>query len=357
VKYLAANFGPNAELRDLQPDPLVRDEDALSRTVFVQYELPPVTEAALKALPRVKRGIHDVFPSPTMPGVIWLAGVGSSTVLKIDTRNPDPVQRVKEWFVQDDRKINVGVHGVVETHGHVYWTELAGDHIGELDIKTEQIRRYPSVTPAGAHTPRADSKGNIWFSDVSAGGKIGLWDAETKKTSEFEPIKGANYYGIVVDKKDRVFVAGTTKDTLVMWDPKAREWSNLHVPENVRRVALDSKDNVWACAYMGNSVMRVDANTLKVTEFRLPLKNGNPYAVYVDKEDNVWLENAVYNSFVKFDPKTQKFTYFPFPELSSHTPNMEMDSEGTVWFGMGEPSQLTGLKLNGNVPLRKTASR
>jgi streptogramin lyase len=108
---------------------------------------------------------------------------------------------------------------------------------------------------------------------------------------------------------------------------------------------------------MGNSVMRVDANTLKVTEFRLPLKNGNPYAVYVDKEDNVWLENAVYNSFVKFDPKTQKFTYFPFPELSSHTPNMEMDSEGTVWFGMGEPSQLTGLKLNGNVPLRKTASR
>ena len=80
------------------------------------------------------------------------------------------------------------------------------------------------------------------------------------------------------------------------------------------------------------------------------LKYGNPYAVYVDKQDNIWLENAVYNAFVKLDPKTKKFTYFPFPDLGAHTPNMEMDAEGTVWFGMGTPSQLTGLKLAGNVP-------
>ena len=104
-------------------------------------------------------------------------------------------------------------------------------------------------------------------------------------------------------------------------------------------------------------MIRVDTNTLKMEEYKLPLKNGNPYAVYVDKDDNVWLENAVYNSFVKFDPKTKTFTYFPFPDLDMHTPNMEMDPEGTVWFGMGSPSKLTGLKLNGNVPARKIASR
>jgi len=92
-------------------------------------------------------------------------------------------------------------------------------------------------------------------------------------------------------------------------------------------------------------------------EYRLPLKNGNPYAIYVDKEDNVWVENAVYNSFVMFDPRTKKFTYFPFPELNAHTPNMEMDGEGTIWFGLGEPSRLTGLKLRGNVAQRNVASR
>ena len=170
-------------------------------------------------------------------------------------------------------------------------------------------------------------------------------------------MKGANYYGVVVDKKDRVFVAGMTKNTLVMWDPKTQAWSNLNPPSNVRRLALDSKANVWACAYGNNSIIRVDANTLQMEEYRLPLKNGNPYAIYVDKEDNVWVENAVYNSFVMFDPRTKKFIYFPFPELNAHTPNMEMDSEGTIWFGLGEPSRLTGLKLRGNVAQRNVASR
>ena len=232
-----------------------------------------------------------------------------------------------------------------------------GDHLGELDTNTGEIRRYAQPTKGGGHTPRADSKGNVWFTEVSGNGKIGRWDAQTKQITEYDPVKGANYYGVVVDKKDRVFVAGMTNKTLVMWDPKTQAWSNLNPPSNVRRLALDSKDNVWACAYGNNSIIRVDANTLQMEEYRLPLKNGNPYAIYVDKEDNVWVENAVYNSFVMFDPRTKTFTYFPFPELNAHTPNMEMDSEGTIWFGLGEPSRLTGLKLRGNVAQRNVASR
>ena len=354
VKYLAANFGPGSESRDLSPEPIVRDEDALSQTVFVQYELPPADTSAVPSLRNARRSTHDVYPSMQSPGVIWVAGLGTSSVLRVDTRNPDYGGRTQEWFVKDSRVANAGVHGLVEYDGRVYWTELNGDHIGELDPKTGEIHRYPSPSSAGEHTPRADSKGNIWFTDVSAGGKIGRWDAQTKNIVEYEPVKGANFYGVVVDKKDRVFVAGTTKKTLVMWDPKAQEWSNLHPPSNVRRVALDSKDNVWACSYMGNSVIRVDANTLKMDEYTLPLRYGNPYAVYVDKEDNVWLENAIYNSFVMLDPKTRKFTYFPFPELSAHTPNMERDADGAIWFGMGDPSQLTTLKLRGNLPGRRS---
>lgn len=357
IKYLADNFGPNSESRDLAPDPIVRDEDALSRTIFVQYELPSPDEARTQGLGRAQRTTHDTFPSLITPGVVWVAGLGTNSILRVNTSNLDPAERNKEYFVKDPRNIMLGVHGVIEVPGRVHWTELMGDHLGELDTNTGDIRRYAQPTKGGGHTPRADSKGNVWFTEVSGNGKIGRWDAQTKQITEYDPVKGANYYGVVVDKKDRVFVAGMTKKTLVMWDPKTQAWSNLNPPSNVRRLALDSKDNVWACAYGNNSIIRADANTLQMEEYRLPLKNGNPYAIYVDKEDNVWVENAVYNSFVMFDPRTKKFTYFPFPELNAHTPNMEMDSEGTIWFGIGEPSRLTGLKLRGNVAQPNVASR
>jgi len=305
----------------------------------------------------VERTTHDTFPSLITPGVVWVAGLGTNSILRVNTRNLDPAERNNEYFVKDPRNIMLGIHGIIEIPGRVHWTELMGDHLGELDTNTGEIRRYAQPTKGGGHTPRADSKGNVWFTEVSGNGKIGRWDAQTKQITEYDPVKGANYYGVVVDKKDRVFAAGMTKKTLVMWDPKTQAWSNLNPPSNVRRLALDSKDNVWACAYGNNSIIRVDANTLQMEEYRLPLKNGNPYAIYVDKEDNVWVENAVYNSFVMFDPRTKTFTYFPFPELNAHTPNMEMDSEGTIWFGLGEPSRLTGLKLRGNVAQRNVASR
>ena len=39
IQYLTANFGPGSTVRDLELDLLVRDEDALSETVYIQYEL------------------------------------------------------------------------------------------------------------------------------------------------------------------------------------------------------------------------------------------------------------------------------------------------------------------------------
>src|SRR2546426_6168147 len=252
-QYLADNFGPNSESRDLAPDPIVRDEDALSRTIFVQYDLPSPDEARTQGLGRAQRTTHDTFPSLITPGVVWVAGLGTNSILRVNTRNLDPAERNNEYFVKDPRNIMLGIHGIIEIPGRVHWTELMGDHLGELDTNTGEIRRYAQPTKGGGHTPRADSKGNVWFTEVSGNGKIGRWDAQTKQITEYDPVKGANYYGVVVDKKDRVFVAGMTNKTLVMWDPKTQAWSNLNPPSNVRRLALDSKDNVWACAYGNNS--------------------------------------------------------------------------------------------------------
>ena len=91
-----------------------------------------------------------------------------------------------------------------------------------------------------------------------------------------------------------------------------------------------------------------DPKTETFTEYRLPLKYGNPYEWWADNDDNVWLEVAAYNSLAKLDAKTKRYTYYPMPNLGAHTPKMETGPDGTLWFGMS--GTLTNFMPTGNVP-------
>jgi streptogramin lyase len=70
-----------------------------------------------------------------------------------------------------------------------------------------------------------------------------------------------------------------------MYDPRTEKWTTIKTPDNVRRVDVDSKGRVWANEYFGNAVVMVDPNTLEVTEYKLPLKHGNPYETCVDPNE------------------------------------------------------------------------
>jgi len=357
IKYLAANFGPNQQRRDIKLDTFARDENALSQAVYVQYELPPVDESQSQGL-SLTRGTHDVMPSrdPSRRGTVWMAEATADSILRVDTQNLDPKTRTREWTIHDSRaNFNVAPNPIAERNGHVYWAEVKGDAIGDIDIATGEMHRYlASTTGQGMHGIGVDSRGNVWTAGLT--GSIDRLNSETKKIDEWRPSEGkGNYYTLTVDKKDRVWAVSTARQILSMWDPKTEKWSTLKPPHNVRRIVVDSKGMVWLCEYHANSFVMLDPDTLKFTEYKLPLKYGNPYEISVDGSDNIWLENAAYQSFVRFDRRTNKFTYFPYPEINSHTPKVEFDAEGTMWSdlpaGPGEP-RLTGFKPYGNVPLK-----
>lgn len=361
IDYLAANFGPDSKPRDLKLDTLVRDEDALAQAVWVQYEVPPIDPSKpngskAKGL-SLNRGTHDVAPSPDprRRGKIWLAGSASSSILAMNTMDLDPNTRTKEWVIDETRaNINVGPNAVVERNGHLFWTELKGDSIGDINIATGEMQRYLAPTAAqNMHGIAADSRGNIWYAGLI--GTVGRFDVKTKKFTEWVPAKGGNFYQLRIDQRDRVWVASSARRMLVMWDPKTEKWTTYKTPDNIRRIDVDSKGKVWANEYFANAVVMFDPDTEKIAEYKLPLKHGNPYETCVDPDDNIWLENAEYQSFVKFDRRTKKFTYFPYPDLNAHTPDMESDADGTLWSGLsgpGQPKQLSGLKPHGNVPMR-----
>lgn len=358
VKYLAANFGPESETRDLKYDTLVRDEGALSKAVWIQYELPPVDESKSNGL-SLTRGTHDVTPShdPRWRGMVWLTEPSSNSILALDTTDLDPKTRNKEWMIHDPRaNFNAGPNSIVERNGHIYWAELKGDSIGDINEQTGEMNRYLAPTPSQTmHGIIADSLGNVWYASLG-GGIVGRMDIETKKFTEWQPGNGlGTYYGMRVDKKNRIWAASVARRMVAMWDPKTEAWTTYKTPDNIRRLTVDSKGRVWMNEYFANAVTMLDPETKQMTEYKLPLKWGNPYESCADLNDNIWLENAAYQSLVKFDPQSKSFTYFPYPEMNAHTPKMEVDDEGTLWSGLtgpGQPKQLTSFKLNGNVPMK-----
>jgi streptogramin lyase len=355
VKYLTANFGPGSKPRDLKTDTLVRDEAALSQALYIQYEVPPPTHQ-----PFVQKGayggpptrsLHSAWVSVANPGIVYMTGNRSGSIVAVDTRVLDPVKRTREWRIDNPGNVMVQPHGIFDlaSDGKVYFVELTGDRMSALDPKTGTFERWRVPTEGGGmHSVWPDSRGNFWYTYFAAAGKIARFDSKTKQTKEYEVGKGFSGYGIVTDKKDRVWAVSLNTPVVLGYDPKTDKWNSYKISVPARRVAVDAKGMVWVCEYFGNKIAMIDPETGKVTEYDLPLKYGNPYDLWPDNEGNIWVENAVYNSLVKFEPATKKWTYYPFPDLAAHTPKLDRDKEGTFWFTLGRPSGLAAFKPNGN---------
>ena len=359
VQYLTENFGPGSEKRDLLLDPLVRDEQALSQAVYVQYELNRMDRPDVNGR-ETSGSIHSVFASLEHAGVIWVSGNGSNEIIRVDTNDLNFDTRTKEYWIDNAGDINVTPHGILEFDGTVYWVELTGDHLGELDPDTGKMTRHPFPTKgAGAHSAWADSRGQIWYTYFASAGRIGRFDTKTKEFFEWEPLDGWSGYGIVVDRQDRVWAVGLHTHATLMYNQETQEWKEYPMTNPARRPAIDANGKIWAAHYYGNTITMIDPMTDEVTSYELPLKDGNPYDIWPDADNNLWIENGIYNSMVKFDQTTKEFTYFPFPELRAHTPKLDLDLAGVMWFTLRNPSGpgIASLRARGNVPAGSSAAQ
>lgn len=358
IKYLADNFGPGSKPRDLLLDPLVRDEELLSEAVYIQYELNRGPRKEVSG-PPPSWSVHSVFASLATPGVIWVSGNGSNSIIRVDTNDRNFETRTTEYWIDNEDNINVTPHGILEYSGIVYWVELSGDHLGELDPSTGEMARHRlPTTGAGAHSCWVDSRGNIWYTYFASAGRIGRFNTRTKEFTEWEPLKGWSGYGIVVDRQDRVWAVGLHTHATLMYNQETQEWKSYPMSNPARRPAIDANGKIWAAHYYGNTITKIDPVTDEITEYELPLKDGNPYDIWPDLDNNLWIENMMYNSLVKFDQQSTQFTYFPFPELRAHTPKLDLDLSGTLWFTLGNPSGpgIATLKPKGNVAMGGVSS-
>ncbi len=349
--YLANNFGPGKPTRRLRVDPLTLDENLASKAIYVSYDLPADLLIAKDQGPKIGAPMVDgevpFLPPPSGPrsghlqaaaiapdGSIWFSGRHSNSLLRLDPKELDPVKRWKNYPIKGGW---VAVSGItVDSKGKVYWSELTGGMLGELDPVTGKQIRYVIPQKGVGVGIIADKDDNIDFALIW-GAQFGRLEAKTRTIHTYPtPTPDNGIYGLAVDQQGNMWGAGWQKGTISKWDAETGVVSEYPVPDawgQIRRIGVDSKGIVWASGYNTGILVRLDSATGKMKEYKVPVGGANPYEAWPDKQDNVWTADQAHSALIKLAPQSGKFSFYPMPQPHQSVPKMEIDDTDTLWFG------------------------
>jgi virginiamycin B lyase len=352
AEYLAKNFGPGMPARRLRVDPVPIDEYLASKAIYVSYDVParlalapnqglkvgaPIVDGEIPLLPGPAAGARTQLQAAAispLDGTIWFTARHWNSILGLNPKELDPAKRWRNFPVKGEW---VAVSGVtVDSKGKVYWSELDGGMLGELDPVTGKQIRYVIPQKGVGVGIMADKNDNIDFALIW-GALFGRLDAKTRMIHTYPtPTPDNGIYGLAVDQQGNMWGAGWQKGTISKWDAETGTVTEYPVPNSwgqIRRIGVDSKGIVWASEYNTGYLVKLDPSSGKMTEYKLPGNGANPYEAWPDQDDNPWTADQVHSGILKLDSKTGKFTFYPMPQPHQSVPKMETASDHTLWFG------------------------
>ena len=277
---------------------------------------------------------RDPYVDPTTNRV-WFVGQTGHYVAYLNPQTGE--------FKRFELEPGTGPHNlIVDKQGFVWYAGNRNAHIGRLDPKDGKITKYPMPDSAvrDPHTLVFDSKGNIWFT-AQGGNQIGHLVTSSGQVHLIKvSAERSRPYGIVVDSRDRPWIAlfGTNKIATV--DPASMQVREFTLPEGARprRLQLTSDGIVWYVDYARGFLGRLDPESGQVTEHQLPGgAQARPYAMAVDDRDRLWFveTGAQPNRFVGYDPKSKQFlASTPVPSGGGTVRHMIFHKPGNeIWFG------------------------
>jgi virginiamycin B lyase len=318
----------------------------LTLTTLLFLPAPPVaaqtdTDPELQewVVPYAESRPRDPMVGPD--GQVWFVGQRSDYVAALDPETGE--------FTRFDLEEGAGPHNlVVDSDGTIFYTGNTARHIGALDPETGEVEKYmmPIEAARDPHTLTFDSQGDMWFT-VQQGNYIGKLWKETGEVRLVESLQveggrstSSRPYGIVMDSRDRPWIALFNTNKIGMVDPETFELETYELPENAlpRRLGITSDDIVWYGDWTRGTLGRLDPETGEVTEYPLPSgERSRPYAMAVDDSGRIWLvETGVQpNKFVGFDPVAEEFFSEVAIESGGGTVrHMYFDPEtNSIWFG------------------------
>ena len=328
AQYLSAHFGPESPDRVLRMDvELPLDETALAKAQYVEFILPPEG--------RDRRWLQEVHID--FDGNVWYTErIAPHAVGRVDPRTG----QVDEFVLPDPEG---DPHGLtVDSEGYVYWAESDKEHLGQLDPKTGEMKRFPydetgTLGFLGGHTPVLDSQENVWFTIIRGDG-LAKWDRETQKIQVWRvPTQYSMPYGMDVGPDDTPVLAELYGCKVAVFDTETETFQEypalVEPPCKTRRLGIDSQGIIWYGVFSQGKLGKLNPETGEQIEYDMATRFSEPYSVKLHpNSDLIWMsDGGVGGAIVLFDSETEEFTYYPTPRRSD-MPKIDVSADGHVWY-------------------------
>jgi streptogramin lyase len=324
------------------------------------------------------RAAHDV--GIDKEGYVWFAddATPERTIGRLDPRTGE----VKDYKLADERNLAESSHALVlDRRGNVWFANDTEGNPTEFDPLTGTFHRYPrpNTYPASGVFIAVDGEGNPWSPHKQGAFKLDPHTGEYTNYSAGSPPK-ANY-DVAIDRENNAWIAQPGGNRMTIINSKAgkveelalgprqdveittrdRDFSstltlsaNTATPleKGPRRVAADGNgDFVWVCEFFADQLAKIDIHTRRVTEYPLPHRYSQPYAVTVDKNHMVWISMLSSDRIAKFDPGTGRFTEYELPTLGTEVRHIQVDNSTdppTVWLAYGRTDKIGRVQFQGS---------
>ena len=316
IYYLNKMFGEDSALPKSPTDlPAYKDtvrnfSDEALKIVYVEYETPGPN--------RMPWSAH-----PDKDGKFWIPYYGRAN--KIGELNPT-TGVITEYPVPETN--TAAIHSAVPApDGSVWLTEQGTNKIGRWDPETKKITEFQDDW--GKHTIRIGTDGQVW----STGG-LNRFDPKYQTFTHIGEVPSA--YGISVDPVGNVWFAELRADGRIgKVDAKTLQVTKYQPPTATgfpRRIQVDSDGTVWFAEFQGGKIGQFDPKTERFKEFTLPGGKPTPYALGVDADHKVWYSSEWEDVIGRLDPATGQVTEFPFPHAENSLREFVTDTKGRFWY-------------------------
>ena len=179
--------------------------------------------------------------------------------------------------------------------------------------------------------------GYVWAAGETSDRILAL-DPSTREFVDYSVPRGSSPYGLAAGPNKTIWYAGLFGNSIVKLDPETGRLTphKLNAERSeLKAMAADSDLNLWAAATDSGKLVRVGNKTEEVVEFAPPTESSGPFAVDVDTRQNfVWFSEIFADRIVRFDPRSNTFVEFPHPSADSDVRRIEVDRSypNRVWW-------------------------
>jgi streptogramin lyase len=235
--------------------------------------------------------------------------------------------------------------------------------IAKFDTKAKTFTTYslpPDINDNAAQIAMVDPlpNGQVITNDVDKN-TVHLLNPSTGQWQTFGPFKitddtglhSETEYGVLTDAHNNAYAldfSATDGNYLGKVDYATHQLSMIPTPtKNVRlrRGHFNAQNQLAFAEFAGNQIGIFDANTGKITEYKMPTQWSNPYDAVLDKHGEMWTGNMSTDLITRLDPKTGNAVDYLLPRETNVRRVFVDNSTSPVTFWVGDNRGAAVIKL------------